>query len=107
MSTSRLAHLLKEGPDLLSPNQLDVIDDDGCLGCGFIHPSFLVQLLGNSTPTKLFLAAPLSHVHSVTQDALARECEIYCTMALTLQFREMTWSLDLKEIRRETVRLTF
>ena len=33
---------------VLPPNQLDVISDVGHLGCGFIHPTFLVQLLGNS-----------------------------------------------------------
>ena len=57
--------------------------------------------LNNSTHTKLFLAAPSSHVRSVTQDALVRECEIYCTMALKFQSREITWSLDLKEEKRQ------
>ena len=56
MSTSRLARLLKEGPDLLSPNQLDVIDDDGHLGCGFIHQSILVQILWNSQPAQRVFA---------------------------------------------------
>ena len=32
----------------LPPNQLDVIADNVHLGCGFIHLSFLVQLIGNS-----------------------------------------------------------
>ena len=40
----------------LPSNQLDVIDDDGHLGCGFIHPSFLVQLLGNSQPAQRVFA---------------------------------------------------
>ena len=65
----------------------------------------LLTPFNKSTPTKLFLAALSSHVQSVTQDSLVRECEIYFTMALTFQFREITWSLDLKVIREETVRL--
>ena len=38
----------KECPDLLPQDQLDVIDDNDHLGCGFIHPAFFLKLLGNS-----------------------------------------------------------
>jgi hypothetical protein len=40
----------------LPPNKFDVIEDDGHLGCGFIHPAHLVQLLGNSQPAQRVFA---------------------------------------------------
>ena len=41
---------------VLPPNQLDVISDVGHLGCGFLHPAFLVQLHGNSQPAQMGFA---------------------------------------------------
>ena len=40
----------------LPPNQLDIIDNNGHLSCGFIHLSFLVQLLGNCHPVQRVFA---------------------------------------------------
>ena len=40
----------------LPPDQFDVIDNNGHLGCGFIHSVFLVQLLGNSQPAQRMFA---------------------------------------------------
>ena len=38
------------------PDNFDVIDDNGHLGCGFIHPAYLVQLLGSSQPAQRVFA---------------------------------------------------
>jgi hypothetical protein len=37
-------------------DNLDVIDDNGHFGCGFIHPAYLVQLIGSSQPAQSVLA---------------------------------------------------
>jgi hypothetical protein len=37
-------------------DNFDVIDDNGHLGCGFIHPAYLVQLLGSSQPAQRVFA---------------------------------------------------
>ena len=37
-------------------DNFDVIDDNGHLGCGFIHPSNLVELLGSSQPAQRVIA---------------------------------------------------
>ena len=38
---------LRKVQNFLPPNKFDIIDDNGHLGCGYIHPSFLFQLLEN------------------------------------------------------------
>ena len=40
----------------IPPDNFDVIDDNGHLGCGFIHPAYLVQLLGSSQPAQRVFA---------------------------------------------------
>ncbi|KAL3774211.1 hypothetical protein ACHAW5_008536 [Stephanodiscus triporus] len=40
----------------IPPNHFEVIEDNGHLGCGFIHPAYLKQLLGNSTPAQRVFA---------------------------------------------------
>jgi hypothetical protein len=40
----------------ISSDNFDVIDDNGHLGCGFIHPSNLVELLGSSQPAQRVFA---------------------------------------------------
>ena len=37
-------------------NNFEVIDDNGHLGCGFIHPEYLVELLGKSKPAQRVFA---------------------------------------------------
>mmetsp|Transcript_21142 Transcript_21142/g.45875 ORF Transcript_21142/g.45875 Transcript_21142/m.45875 type:complete len:873 (+) Transcript_21142:47-2665(+) len=36
----------------LQENNFELIDDDGHLGCGFIHPDYLFKLLGKSQPAR-------------------------------------------------------
>lgn len=40
----------------LPSKNFEVIEDDGHLGCGFIHPAYLVQLLGSSEPAQRVFA---------------------------------------------------
>ena len=40
----------------IPPNHFEVIEDNGHLGCGFIHPAYLKQLLGNSVPAQRVFA---------------------------------------------------
>lgn len=40
----------------ISSDNFDVIDDNGHLGCGFIHPLYLVELLGSSQPAQRVIA---------------------------------------------------
>ena len=40
----------------LDENQVEVIEDNGHLGCGFVPPELLVSLLGNSVPAERVFA---------------------------------------------------
>ena len=40
----------------IPPNHFEVIEDNGHLGCGFIHQAYLKQLLGNSTAAQRVFA---------------------------------------------------
>jgi hypothetical protein len=68
LSSLPRARALKEGRDLPHWNQGS--------DCGHLN---------KGAPTEHLLPTSPSHVWTVTQDALVRECEIYCTTALTLQ----------------------
>ena len=41
----------------LDESNFEVIDDNGHLGCGYIHPEFLCQLLGQSKGAQRIMAA--------------------------------------------------
>lgn len=41
----------------LDAKHFEIIDDNGHLGCGYIHPEFLCQLLGGSKPAQRVMTA--------------------------------------------------
>ena len=85
----------------LPPNQFDVIDDNGCLGCGLIHPAVLAQLLGNSQLAQRVFAIQVRKIGPssvniaegmlfVQEDMKERKIQLPTSMTFTRGIKDQT-----------------